>query len=864
MTTQQPNAPFARTFTLEFPGQTIGSATVIRFEGEEKLSRPYRFVIDFAAKDPDLDGLINQNAVFTISGPATGRQSIYRGVVAEIEHTGRVGGFNLYRVVIMPAMSGLARHIQSEIYIDSEHIPEVVKKIFEDALHPPVLRPIPLRWPDDPLPFICQYEESLLNFATRLMEREGLYYFFEEENGTESVVIACAKSAHKPMSAPFVYHERSLQDEQHDESAIPVLSMRRHRLPRQVVLKSYNYQKSSLGLLKESAPVKTDGVGEIVLTDEHYRTPSEGKRLAGMRAEGLLCRERLFTAESAAVGLKAGALFRLTGHYRKDFNQDYLVTAATHQGRQSVAYLSGLGIDIADEPGGKGYWNRLDLIPGALQYRPEHRTPKPRIGGTITAVIDGEGTGQYAELNSQGEYKVRFPTLGKERPAGKGSCWIRLASPYGGEDHGLHFPLLKGTEVMMAFRDGDPDQPFISGTIPNSTQQSVVKDVNLFTNVLRTAGGNSLTLEDEKDKAQITLKTAKENRLQMNDDAGDPGIDLETASKGQSVHLKDEGARGEVVLAASTPLGAFGVSVPKVPTIQEAQSKIRVGQAVSGIEMSTNNSLNRVSLVSDSSISMGNHSKVAVGTMSSFALAMDTAVAGGPYSRNLLWGGSEYSAKAITRFCGGEYVNINGKTIIGGEKEVVIGGGFLPPVEVPYRSLKIAFLVSLALTVATTGAGCTAGILHWSLEKKLAVTGVTIATALAMWKIQDVFSTAIKTAPPLMGYGGLLALDLVRARLSVNPLGGFVNLTPLGARLASDPINAVDASKQGVKVSGAMVSIDAVSAAMVQGKTGVFVKSPGAISIQGGALGAFKVGTSNLTLTPAAVQLVGAGIIKIG
>ena len=399
MTEQHPHGAFARTFSLEFPGQATGAVTVIRFEGEEGLSRPYRFVIDFATKAPDLDGLIQQKAVFTIGGPATGRKSVYRGVVVEIEQTGRVMGWDLYRVVLMPAMTGLAKSIQSEIYIDSLPIPEVVKKIFVDALYPPVMRPTPLRWPDEPSPFICQYEESLLDFATRLMEREGLYYFFEEEEGRESVVIACSKSAHKPIGAPFVYHEAALQDEAYDESAIPVLSMRRQILPRQVVLKSYNYQKSSLGLLKEAATVKADGVGEIVLTDEYYRTPSDGKRLAGIRAEAILCRERLFTAESAAVGLKAGSVFRLTRHYRADFNQEYLVTAVSHQGRQPATYLSGLGIDIADEPTRKSYWNRLELIPGSLQYRPERRTPRPRIGGTLTAVIDGEGAGRYAEIN---------------------------------------------------------------------------------------------------------------------------------------------------------------------------------------------------------------------------------------------------------------------------------------------------------------------------------------------------------------------------------------------------------------------------------------------------------------------------------
>jgi type VI secretion system VgrG family protein len=858
MTNEAQSAPYARTFSLEFPGQPDNGVTVIGFEGEEHLSRPYRFVIDFAAKDANLDILINKSAVFTIAGAASGRKSVYRGVVVEIEQTARVMGWQLYRIVLMPAMIALARQIKSEIYIDSQHIPQVIRQIFSDALLTAVLRPIPAKWPDTPLPFICQYEESLLDFATRLMEREGLYYFFEEENGAESVVIACGKSAHKPGGAPYVYHEAGLQDATYDESAILKLSMRRQLLPLQVVLKSYNYQKSSLGLIEESATVKADGVGEIVLADEYFPYSSEGKRLAGMRAEALLCRERLFSAESPAVGLRAGGLFRLSGHYRTDFNQEYLVVAGTHQGRQSATYLSDLGITLADDPGRQNYWNRLDLIPSALQYRSERLTPKPRIGGTVTAVVDVGG------LNADGEYKVRFPTLGKQRPEGKGSCWIRMASPYGGEDHGMHFPLLKGTEVMVAFRDGDPDQPFIAGTIPNSSHPSVVTDKNLSQNVLRTAGKNRLILGDQKDKTYATLETAKGNRLHMNDDAEDPGIDLETASKEHWVSLKDEGASGEVVMAAVTPLEALGVS-SNIPGFYD-QSKVRVGQAVSGIELVTNHSVNRVTQVSDSSISLGNHSKVAVGVMSAVALGMNSTVAGGPHSRDLLWGGSEFSALELTRFCGGDYININGKTLIGGEKGVAIGGGFLPPMEVPYRSLKTAFLVSLALSVAGTAAGCTTGILHSSLEIKMAVTGVTIAAALVMWKIKKVYFTALKTAPPQLGYGGLLEMNLLGVQLSANPTGGRLRLNPLGATLASDMsgVNSFTATTSGIGVKGLTVFASAMTAMQLEAKTAMLVKTPGAFSIQGGALGAVKVGTSNLTLTPAAAQLVSGGIIKIG
>jgi type VI secretion system VgrG family protein len=867
MTMQHPNGPFTRTFSLEFPDRSINAMTVIRFEGEERLSRPYRFVIEFVARDSDLDELINRKAVFTIGGSGTGRKSVYRGVVVEIEQKGRTKGYDFYRAVVMPAMSALTRHVGSEIYIDDQTMPEVVKKIFEDHRIQHDLRSLPQHTPDRP-PLICRYEESLLDFATRLMEREGLYYYFEEEAGQETVVIAGSKNAHKPSALELVYRETARRDDKHGESAIPILSMRRQTMPRRVVLKSYNYRQSSLGLQEIAAAVKEDGVGEIVLTDDYFRTPSEGEHLAEMRAEAIKCRERLFSAESAAVGLKAGALFKLTQHYRDDFNQQYLVSAVSHRGSQPAVYLSGMGIDVPDDPSSKPYWNRMELIPGALQFRPERLTPKPRISGTITAIVDSEGSGTYAVINEDGEYKVRFPTLGlgRERLGGKRSCWMRLASPYGGKDHGQHFPLLKGTEVMVAFKDGDPDQPFISGTLPNSSNKSVVTEDNLTDNVLKTASGNSLVMGDQDKKTHLTLKTAGGHLLDMNDAAGKSGIGLATQSGDQSVRLKDEGARGEIVLAAATPLEGMGISAPVIGNIQEIESRLRIGSAASGIEMLTNNSFNRVTLVSDTSISLGNHSKLALGVMSSFALGMDSAVAGGPYSRDLLWGGSEYSAKTITRFCGQEYVNLNQKALIAGQEGVAIGGGFLPTVDVPYRSLKIAFVVSLALSIATTGAGCTTGIMHSPLKVRLAVTGATIAIAAAMWKIKKNFFTALMQAPLALSYGGLLKLNLAGSEMSANPGGGYLRLTMLGATIASDKpgLNSFTATKAGVAVKGAAIDINAVSAARLQGKSGVQVCSPGVFSIEGGAGGQVKVGTSSIRVTPASVQVDAGAIVKIG
>ena len=195
----------------------------------------------------------------------------------------------------------------------------------------------------------------------------------------------------------------------------------------------------------------------------------------------------------------------LSHHYRNDFNGRYLVTEIHHRGSQAGVLLAGLNTPFASGERGTNYSNDFVAVPAATQFRAELVTPKPRIAGTLNASVDSEGSGLYAELDEFGQYKIQLPFDLTDKDPNKGSAWVRMATPYSGSDHGMHFPLHKNAEVLLSFVDGDPDQPVIIGAVPNSENRSVVNNTNPAINQILTKSGNQLRMNDTKGSPGIVL-----------------------------------------------------------------------------------------------------------------------------------------------------------------------------------------------------------------------------------------------------------------------------------------------------------------------------------------------------------------------
>jgi len=484
------------------PAQTF---TVVRFRGEEGLSRCYRFELELVAEEASIDLAAVLAAPVTFTILRADGDIPFHGVLAGFEQLHQMENYVFYRAVLVPKLWWLGLTHHNQVFLN-QTVPQILAACLKDGGLSSLDFELRLQRDYPAWEYVCQYRESHLAFVSRWMEREGIYYYFEQGAGGEKVILTDTKVAHSAMPDGETLHYTTPSGLQHfhREEILSELRCMQQMLPNRVVLKDYNYETPSLELSGQ-ADVSTKGRGEVYLYGEHFRTPAEGARLAAVRAEELLCRERVFAGSSTVPYLRPGYTFRVPDHYRADFNGTYLTTGLAHEGSQAAYLLAGLGGELTPGEREPYYRNTFEAVAAGVQYRPARETAKARLYGTLNAKVDGAGSGQYAELDGQGRYKVVLPFDQSGRKDGKASAWVRMMQPYAGAGHGMHFPLHKGTEVLLTFIDGDPDRPVIAGAVPNAETPSVVKDANQTMAAIQTGGSNKIAIEDKAGSERILM-----------------------------------------------------------------------------------------------------------------------------------------------------------------------------------------------------------------------------------------------------------------------------------------------------------------------------------------------------------------------
>lgn len=496
-------------YAFQFQSQAVPQDTfaVVRFHGEEGLSQLYQFDILLVSEktDLDLEAILQSPATFTIKGQNADLP--YHGILASLEQLHQAGAWVFYRATLRPKLWWLTLTHHNQVFLNTK-IDQFLADVLQDGgLSQGLDFEFRLQRSYPTWDYLCQYNESHFAFVSRWMERDGLYYWFEQQNQGEKMIATDSFIAHTslPGYETFIYAPPSGLDASHADEVIKSFSLRRTPMPQTLRLKDYNYEKPSLDLSAQ-AVVAQNGRGEIYLYGEHFKDLAEGKRLAQIRAEEYQCREQVFHGLSTVPAMRPGYVFSLIRHYRNDFNQRYLTTTVRHEGSQERYLLSGLSVPGLSEKDNLFYRNSFECIPASVQFRPPRTTEKPRITGTLSAKIDAAGSGQYAELDGQGRYKVILPFDLSGRSGGKASAYIRMMQPYAGQGMGFHAPLHKGTEVLLSFIDGDPDRPVIAGAIPNPETPSPVTDKNQTMVQWTTGGGNKLHFQDQDGKQGILLQ----------------------------------------------------------------------------------------------------------------------------------------------------------------------------------------------------------------------------------------------------------------------------------------------------------------------------------------------------------------------
>ncbi|SMF09457.1 type VI secretion system Vgr family protein [Desulfovibrio gilichinskyi] len=499
-------------FTFESKAVDKNTFNVVNFKGTEGISTIYRFNILLISEKTDLDlGAILQNgAEFTIK--RDDGDISFNGVLSSFEQMHQAAGMVFYRAELVPHLWRTTLTHCNEIFLNKNVQDILAQALQKGGLKQGLNFDFKLQGSYPSREYVCQYDESYFNFVSRWMERDGMYYYFEQTDQGEKMIITDTHISHSPMSegTSLSYSPPSNLDHARREEIVKNFMLKQQPLPKKVLLKDYNYLKPSLEM-KAEAMVSQQGLGEIYIYGDHFKTISEGQTLAKIRAEEFLCREKLFHGVSTVPYIRTGYIFEMKDHYRQDFNQRYLTTDVVHEGSQEAYLVSGLGLHLAGDEDRLYYRNSFTCIPANTQFRAERKAAKPKFSGTMNAKIDASGSGKYAELDSHGRYKVILPFDESGRSQGKATTWLRMAQPYGGSNHGMHFPLHKGTEVLLTCIDGDPDRPIIQAAVPNPETPSLVTDNNQTKCMITTGGQNRIHMEDQSGSERILMHTPKSN-----------------------------------------------------------------------------------------------------------------------------------------------------------------------------------------------------------------------------------------------------------------------------------------------------------------------------------------------------------------
>jgi type VI secretion system secreted protein VgrG len=470
---------------------------MVAFRAREALGSPYEielFLTVPLAQEVDVSEAVGQRA--TLAYDPRGDTGLLRwsGVLVEVSILLEIGDRSLVRAVLVPRLHRLAHAFHTRVFT-GKSITTITKELLEGngLRHWTDFDEAGLSQSYPAEEHVGQWQETDLDFLHRWFEREGVFYWFEQGDDAEKLVLTDTNPSGASIAARY-------RPESHpDFSRGPSLSSFRcdgRALPGSVRVADRDYCAPALDLSKEGE--LSDFPSKVVLPHARLMRPADVDRISKARSETMRATAKTYRAEGTVIGLQPGVNFKLEEHPRAAFNVDYLVVATDHIAwavMPSREMREAISLEAPNNRGDR-YVVRLSAIERTTPFRLQKRTAWPRIDGYETADVDGPLDSDYAQLDEHGRYLIRFhadESLGED---GKVSTWVRMMQPHAGSPEGVHFPLRKGTEVLVAFLCGDPDRPVILGAVPNAVTPSVVTESNHTQNRLFTGGGTTLEIED--------------------------------------------------------------------------------------------------------------------------------------------------------------------------------------------------------------------------------------------------------------------------------------------------------------------------------------------------------------------------------
>ncbi|MDQ6640788.1 MAG: type VI secretion system tip protein VgrG [Pseudomonadota bacterium] len=442
----------------------------------------------------------------------------FNGFVSRFSAGVSRGRYFTYQATVNPWLWFLTRTSDCRIFQDMT-VPEIVKKVFEDhgvAKYEFKTFRTYRKWV-----YCVQYRESDYNFVARLLEHEGIYWYFEHADGEHKLLLVDSQSAHDAAatceSLPYLEHGTETAP---DTDCVSDWRFSREVRSGKVALTSYDFERPSTDLKVQAAKERSYTMADYEVFDFQgdYVKASDGTQSAEDRMDELQTPFQVLHGASNAQGIEVGRLLKLAKHPRADQNAQYLITAL-----QISAHVD------AYESGGDAAGDfRCDFaaIPAGQQFRPMRRTPKPFVQGPQTAVVVGP-SGEELFTDKYGRVKLHFHWDRYSKKNEKSSCWVRVSHPWAGKNYGgMHVPRI-GQEVVVDFLEGDPDQPLITGRIYNAEQMppwdlpANATQSGILTRSSKGGGygnANAIRFEDKKGSEQVWIHAEKNQDIEVEAD----------------------------------------------------------------------------------------------------------------------------------------------------------------------------------------------------------------------------------------------------------------------------------------------------------------------------------------------------------
>ncbi|MCK6761745.1 type VI secretion system Vgr family protein [Enterobacter bugandensis] len=498
---------------------------VLAFEGDEALSTPFRYRIEFTSGDHAIskEMMLMKGASLTLQAPADQGYGIrvqqavrtLQGVVTGFERLGTSKDETHYALTLRPRLALLDRSHQNAIYQDMS-VPQIVEKILRERhgmRGQDFLFSLTKEYPRREQ--VMQYGENDLNFITRLLGEVGIWFRFTTDTRLNIDVVEFydgQQGYEKGLTLPSVPPSG-----QHSQGVDSVWGMESHHsvVQKQVSTRDYNYRQATedMNTLVDVTRGDATTYGEAYHYADNYLTPGSaydrnpapesGAFYARIRHERYLNGQTRTRAITSCPTLFPGQVLKVTGGYEvaEVFAQGVVITAMqTHARRDEDFSL------------------RFDGIPDSpdFSFRPEPGS-RPVMAGTLPArVTSTTENDTYGHIDKDGRYRVNMLFDRDSWETGFESLWVRQSRPYAGDTYGLHLPLLAGTEVAIGFEDGNPDRPYIAGVLHDSAHGDHVTIRNYKRNVLRTPANNKIRLDDERGKEHIKVSTEYGGKSQLN------------------------------------------------------------------------------------------------------------------------------------------------------------------------------------------------------------------------------------------------------------------------------------------------------------------------------------------------------------